>query len=297
MKRVLKWIGYIVGGFIVVIVLAVGTVYAVSETRMAKSYPTTVPPIFVPSDSESIARGKHFVESIGKCQACHGDNYAGKIISEDAVFANLTSANLTSGKGGIGRVYTNQDWVRAIRYGVGRDGKSLRFMPSEAFTHFNDIDLGEMIAYLKTLPPADMTIKPSRSIGPIGRFVYLTQGFPLLPATMISPDLERTVVAPGPTAEYGKYLAESGGCTSCHTANLGGQKMGDLRSANLTRSGDLGKWSEADFVKVIRTGVRPDGRILSAEMPWPYMKGLTDDELDALWKYLQSVPPAPVVTK
>ena len=62
MKRVLKWIGYIVGGFIVVIVLAVGTVYAVSETRMAKSYPTTVPPIFVPSDSESIARGKHFVE-------------------------------------------------------------------------------------------------------------------------------------------------------------------------------------------------------------------------------------------
>src|SRR5512141_1842668 len=63
MKRVLKWVGYIVGAFIVVIVLAVGTVYAISETRMAKSYPMTVPPIFVPSDSESIARGKHFVES------------------------------------------------------------------------------------------------------------------------------------------------------------------------------------------------------------------------------------------
>ena len=66
--------------------------------------------------------------------------------------------------------------------------------------------LAAVIAYLKTLPPADMTIKPSRSIGPIGRFVYLTQGFPLLPATMISPDLERTVVAPGPTAEDAAYL-------------------------------------------------------------------------------------------
>lgn len=294
MKRALKWLGYIVGAFLVVIVLAVGTVYAISQTRMSKKYPTAVPMIFIPSDSESIARGKHLTESVGKCQACHGDNYAGKIISEDAVFANLTSANLTSGKGGIGGVYKNEDWIRAIRYGVGRDGHSLRFMPSEAFTHFNDIDLGQIIGYLKTLPPADMTIKGSRSIGPIGRFVYLTGGFPLLPASLIPPDLDRPTVLPGPTADYGEYLAKAGGCTSCHTANLGGQKMGDMRSANLTPSGDLGKWTEADFVKAIRTGQRPDGRILSAEMPWPYMKGLTDDELTAMWKYLQSVPPAPV---
>jgi hypothetical protein len=70
--------------------------------------------------------------------------------------------------------------------------------------------------------------------------------------------------------------------------------MGETKTPNLTRSGEPGKWTEADFVKVIRTGVRPDNRVLSAEMPWPYMKGLTDTELSAMWKYLQSVDPAPV---
>jgi hypothetical protein len=60
--------------------------------------------------------------------------------------------------------------------------------------------------------------------------------------------------------------------------------------ANLTPAG-IGKWSEADFMKALRTGVRPDGRILSAVMPWPYTKFLTDDEIRAMWMYLQSLPP------
>jgi hypothetical protein len=70
--------------------------------------------------------------------------------------------------------------------------------------------------------------------------------------------------------------------------------MGSTATPNLTRSGELGKWSEADFVRAIRTGVHPSGRILSAEMPWPFMKGLTDTELTAMWNYLQSMEPAPV---
>ena len=297
MKRVLKWLGYIVGGFIVIILLAVGTVYAITSSRMAKTYSPSVQPLQVPTDSASVARGRHLVESVGKCQACHGENYAGQAVMDDPVFARLTSSNLTAGKGGIGGEYRDEDWVRAIRYGVGRDAKSLLFMPSESFTHFNDTDLAQMIAYLKTLPPADMTIPHSRKVGPIGRIVSLVGGFPLLPASLIPADLKRAEIPVDSTAEYGRYLAEAGGCTACHGAKLGGSKMGSTLTPNLTRSGDLGKWSEADFSKVLHTGVRPDGRVLSAEMPWPFMKGLTDTEVSAMWKYLQSLEPAPVASK
>jgi hypothetical protein len=65
---------------------------------------------------------------------------------------------------------------------------------------------------------------------------------------------------------------------------------GNVISANLTPTG-IGKWTQADFVKAMRSGIRPDGRILSAAMPWPYMRLMTDDELSALWVYLRSLPP------
>ena len=167
------------------------------------------------------------------------------------------------------------------------------FMPSEYYTHLNDTDLSQMIAYLKTLPPADMTIEPKRSVGPVGRMVYLLAGLPLLPASLIDRNMTRPVIPEGNTVEYGKYLIDAGGCRGCHSANLGGGSMGPAKAPNLTRSGELSKWTEADFMKAIRSGVRPDGRILSAEMPWPYMRGLTDSELSAMWKYLQSAAPAP----
>ena len=41
----------------------------------------------------------------------------------------------------------------------------------------------------------------------------------------------------------------------------------------------------------LRTGVRPDGRILSAVMPWPYTKNLTDDEIRAMWLHVKTLSP------
>ncbi|HEX6576691.1 MAG TPA: c-type cytochrome, partial [Gemmatimonadaceae bacterium] len=163
---------------------------------------------------------------------------------------------------------------------------------SEHFTRFSDTDLSQMIAYLKTLPAADMTIEKKRSVGPVGRMVYMFGGLPLLPASMIDRSMSRAAVPEGNTVEYGEYLIATGGCRGCHGDNLGGASMGSTKTPNLSRSGELGKWSEADFAKAIRTGMHPSGRVLSAEMPWPYMKGLTDDEVGAMWKYLQSLTPA-----
>ncbi len=290
--RALKWLGYLVGGLLAVILLAVGSVYAITSMKMGKTYEASVVPVAVPTDAASLTRGKHLVESVGKCQNCHGDDYAGKELFDAPVFASLTSSNLTSGKGGIGGSYKDEDWVRSIRYGIGRDAKPLLFMPSENFYHFTDRDLGAMISYLKTLPPSDQKIEPKKSVGPIGRIVYLMTEFPLIPAEMVPRNKPRAAdVTEGITPEYGKYLSTTGSCVGCHSANLsGGNKVDDLVAPNLTPGGDLGKWTEADFMTAIRTGRRPDGRILSAAMPWPYMKGLTDDELRAMWMYIHSLP-------
>jgi len=52
----------------------------------------------------------------------------------------------------------------------------------------------------------------------------------------------------------------------------------------------IGAWSEADFIRAMRTGMRPDGRVLNTSMPWPYYAQMTDDELRALWRFLQALP-------
>ncbi|NIW44030.1 MAG: hypothetical protein GWN30_04445, partial [Gammaproteobacteria bacterium] len=60
---------------------------------------------------------------------------------------------------------------------------------------------------------------------------------------------------------------------------------------NLTPGGELKGWSEADFINTIRTGVTVDGRTLNEVMPWRYIGQMTDEELQAIWLYLQSIPP------
>jgi len=215
------------------------------------------------------------------------------MMADDPVFARLWATNLTRGKGGVGASYTDADYARAIRYGVRSNGKPLIFMPAEAYYHFNDSDLGAIIAYLKSVPPVDQ-VTPRPSIGPIARTLSVLTPFPLLPARLINRDAPRPApVAIGVTKEYGDYLLKAGGCTSCHNPNLsGGEAIQGVKVPNLTRAG-IGSWSEADFTKALRTGVRPDGRILSAVMPWPYTRYLTDEEIRAMWMYLQSLPPRP----
>lgn len=297
MKRVLKVLGYIVGGLLLLIVAGVGTVYAITSSRLGKTYPTKVETVVIPTDPASLERGRHLVQAVGKCVDCHGANLSGTRMMDASMFMKLTAPNLTTGKDGVGATYTDADWVRSIRYGVGRDGKPLIFMPSEAYTSFSDSDLGAIIAYLKSLPPADAGAEPARAVGPIARSIYLLAGFPLIPAEMIDRSKQRTEVTPGVTVQYGKYLSEAGGCTSCHLPTLaGGQKIDGIPSTNLTLGGPLKPWTEEDFFKAIRTGTRPDGTKISEVMPWKAMGSLTDDELRATWLYLRSVPPVTATT-
>jgi hypothetical protein len=68
-------------------------------------------------------------------------------------------------------------------------------------------------------------------------------------------------------------------------------------SPNLTPGGELGFWSEEDFFNAIRTGVTPSGHQLDPEfMAWPSYSKFYDEELQAIWLYLQSLPRLPQYT-
>lgn len=210
-----------------------------------------------------------------------------------------TIPNLTPGAGGVGAINTDEDWVRAIRHGVGHDGRGLVLMPSGVFYYLSDEDLGALIAYLKSLPPVDNEL-PETSLGPLGR-VMLTLG--QLPPELAVPNVisidhdgPRPVAPePGVTVEYGEYLANT--CTVCHGSNLNGQTLREgptvYVALNLTRGGEMVGWSEEQFITTMRTGITPGGKQLIDFMPWKYIGQMTDDELKAVWMYLQSLPALP----
>ena len=270
MKRAIKWVGIALASVAGITVLAIVAVYVSTERGISKVYAFNDPPLSVPTDVAAIAKGQHFVQAIGKCAVCHGDNFAGKVLFDDNIMGRLYSANLTRGKGGIGGSFRDTDYVRAIRHGVGTNGRPLLFMPVDAFYYVNDEDLANTIAYLKTIPAVD-AVSARQASGPVARALYLGTGFPLVPAERAPQHGPRPpVVAPGATVEYGEYLANTGGCRTCHLKDLSGgvPTQKNVLSANLTPKG-IGKWTEADFRKALRDGIRPDGRILSVAMPCP----------------------------
>ena len=291
--KILKWVGIVLGGLIGIIVIAAVVLYFIGSSKVNKTYDIQVAAVTVPTGQEAIERGRHFVEAIGMCTECHTNNLGGEITGDDPMFGTLVARNLTPGQGGIGGTFTDLDYVRAIRHGIGQDGKALIIMPSEFFNKISDADLGAIIAYLKSLPPVDNEL-PEASLGPLGRIITLLDGS-IIPATLIDHEAPRPPEPQiGVTREYGEYLALV--CSACHGQNLsGGPAQGGDPNAplapNITPGGAVGRWTDGEFFDTIRTGVTPSGRQLDSEfMPWKTFRNMTDDELMAVWLYLQSLP-------
>jgi hypothetical protein len=53
----------------------------------------------------------------------------------------------------------------------------------------------------------------------------------------------------------------------------------------------IGKWTETNFIRAMRTGLTPDGRVLDAQMPWEAFQKITDRDLKSLWAYLKTIKP------
>jgi cytochrome c5 len=102
----------------------------------------------------------------------------------------------------------------------------------------------------------------------------------------------------------GEYLAKVADCVSCHTdlANrgkpfAGGREMktpfGLLYTPNITPDEEtgIGKWSDEDFVRAVREGIRSDGSYYYPVFPYNYFNAMSRDEVLAIKAYLGSIPP------
>jgi hypothetical protein len=215
---------------------------------------------------------------------------------------NMHSPNITAdAETGIGKL-TDAQIARTLRYGVSSDNRAiLDFMP---FHNMSDEDLAAIISYLRTIPPVKNKV-PTMEYNLVGKIV---KAFLLKP---VGPDGEvpRTVQR-GPTAEYGKYLANNvANCRGCHTNRdlmtgkfIGEDFGGGLKldvvnqpgkffvTRNLTpdpQYGHIKDWSQEVFVSRFR-----NGRVYKdSPMPWEAFQNFSDDDLIAIYKYLKTVKP------
>jgi mono/diheme cytochrome c family protein len=104
-------------------------------------------------------------------------------------------------------------------------------------------------------------------------------------------------------AKRGEYLAQAGGCVGCHTEEkkdavrfAGGRALktpfGTFYGPNITPhpTAGIGRWTEADFVRAMRQGVRPDGANYYPAFPYPSYTKISDADLRDLWAYLRTLP-------
>ncbi len=288
MKTLLRWVGFGLGALVVLFALGLGTAWVAVARGMGRQYDVPAENFSAAADSAAIERGRHFAVAIAKCASCHGGDMAGAVVLEGGGFGRLVSSNLTPGRGGIGAEYTDADWERAIRHGVGRDGRPLRFMPAAEYAAISDRDLAGLVAYLKTLAPVDREL-PTTRVGLMARVLAIVApDFPLLSAARLDHRAPHpTAPAPAATREYGAYLARVGGCTGCHGADLTGGRGGPPPTPPAIDAAALAGWTEADVTRTLRTGVRPDGRVLNTARPWPATAQMTDEEIRALWLYVR----------
>ncbi len=295
MRRLFKWLGLA----LLVAVVAMGIVsvvaYARAMGKVNRHWDLEPTPVKIPLDEMSVKEGGRLFGARG-CKKCHGDDGAGVLILDEPLLGTVWGANLTTGKGGVASHYVDTDWVRTVRHGIKPDGLPTQVMDSLEYQYMNDGDLGLIVAYIKSLPPVDRLNPAFR----ITALAYIFHGLGMLDVTSADQvDHTRShdsQPAPSAAPEFGQYILRLQ-CQNCHGETLSGGKLsgapGFAIPANLTPDADtgLGRWSFSDFTTAMRTGRRPDGRVLDSLMPWDAYASMSDDELTAIWAALRALPP------
>jgi mono/diheme cytochrome c family protein len=307
MKKALKIIGILAS---VVVLLIAGFVVFV-QARGIPSY--DVPALKlrpVVSTPERVELGEKLV--LASCGDCHLNRETNSLSGQQLLdltpdFGKVYSANITQDVNyGIGKC-TDAELVTLLRTGIGRDGRYRVIMPN--FNYMSDEDVNSIIAFLHS---DNAIVKPSSTATHEQEPSFLLKA---LTNTVMKPVPLPTaaVVAPAPTdaLAYGRYLVVGRyKCYECHSADfktnntlepeksegyLGGgnpllnkqQKV--VVSRNITGDPEtgIGSWTEEQFSKSVKFGLSPS---LPLAYPMPKYSTLTDEEVHALFTYLQSVP-------
>lgn len=274
------------------------------------SRPTIEPALTFERTQARLDRGRYIVEGVAHCFQCHsevnwkkdaqpkpGKKGGGSVFEED-VFSWLVAPNISPDVETGAGSWTDEQFARAIRDGIGHDGRRLfPMMPYLNFRHMSEEDLASVIVYIRSIPPV-------RNVLPKTMLPEAVKGMlpPVQPslASVPGPDMSNRIAR-------GQYLTTLGNCGSCHTPmNQQGQPLtqlafaggvhfkgawGELSSANITPDASgISYYDEALFLTALRTG-HVGARKLNPLMPWTYFRNMNDDDLKAIFAYLRSLPP------
>jgi len=249
--------------------------------------------------TELVARGKYVFATAGGC-ACHtppdavGLNAGG--MKFDLFIGVVYSRNITPDpQTGIG-AWTDAQVTNAIRRGERPDGSKLfPIHPYKYLGNIADDEIEALVAYLKSVTPIKSSV-PARSLK--------------IPVPSLTIPIA-SKVAPRDGLARGAYLAGGAGhCTECHTPRrfdfspddakflAGGPGPQRSRAANITPHGEtgIGRWTEAQIARFLRTGVKPSGQEASSLMKTVItgtsagLKDLTEADAAAIARYLKTVP-------
>jgi len=286
-------------GVLVVVVLAsaggfVWTQVSAFDRSMERVYDVPVPAVTRSMDPAVIARGDHLAHSLAGCALadCHGADMGGGRALPMGPLGTVTAPNATL----LAMAYSDGELARLIRHGVRRDGRSVRFMPVSDFAWLPDDDVLALVSWVRTLPAI---ARPNGEfhLGVLGKILDRRDLLALDVARHLDHGARPPVVAPAPTAEYGRLVAHL--CVGCHGEGLsGGRIPGTPPSVptplNLTPDATgLRGWTFEDFQRAATTGVSRNGRRLNPFMPIEALSHMNETEMHALWVYLQSLPPRP----
>lgn len=296
MKRVLKGLGLL----IVVVLVAGGAFVGIQinsfNRSVKKVYDVKLPALAASTDAAVIARGKHIAESLGGCALgdCHGADLAGGKLLDIGPIGKLQAPNITPG--GVAAKYSDGELARLILSGVKRDHTTLLFMPVEDFNWIPDDDVIAVISYVRSVPAVTKQT-PAPEIGPLGKVLDRAGKFKLDIARHVDQSQRIAAPVPSPTAAYGRYVARL--CSGCHGDSFAGGPIPGAPPSmpvplNLTphETGLKGQTFE-DFTKLIQTGNRKNGAALDKFMPVDALRNMNDVERQALWAFLQTLPPKP----
>ena len=294
MRKFVRWVGISVAGIVGAALIVNAVIALIGRSRLNARHELAVT---LPADAVSTASvelGEMIAVTRG-CTDCHDDGMKEKVFL-DIPPGLIVAPNLTKGRGGIGSRYaTLQDWERAIRHGVRPDGTVLLpFMPYDFFNRLSDSDVASVSAYLASLPDVDNEL-PATKLRLPG---YLMMGMPGSARERLIAKRNNPVRTPlpGPTAEYGRYIASTA-CVGCHSENMEGGPHHNPEGKPAPAVFHVAAWSREDFIRAIRTGVAPGGRELTDWMPWKKFAMFPDEDLVALHEYIKALKaPSPGAT-
>jgi mono/diheme cytochrome c family protein len=293
------------GIVVVLLILGVAAFFWLNRSDAADG---TAPVIAgAPAAADVLARGEYLTKA-ADCTACHtvpgsDKRFAGGVAFR-LPFGTIYSSNITADMDtGIGS-WSDDDFVRAVREGIRKDGKRLYpAFPYTSYTQLSRSDVLAIKAYLFNLPRISQATKPNDLGFPFNQ--RWAMGF--WNAAFFKS--QRFVADPSKSPQWnsGAYLAGAlGHCAECHTPRnvgfglehgnaLAGETLQGWRAYNITSdtAHGIGAWNDSDIASYLSTG-HADGRGSASgpmgEVVENSLQYLKPEDTAALVVYLRGVP-------